>query len=329
MRQSKLLWCMVCLVSLAWLPNWLHAAETYPDHPISLIVPFATGSDADVIARTLAERIILHLDNHPIIVTYRPGASGSTAALAVREAPADGYTLLLGRSSTQAIAPAINPEMGYMSNDFTFLGVTQISPMICAVRKDSPYKTARELLNDMRQKPGSLKYGSSGTGTALNIATQYMLYLSGLKSDAATHVSYSDAPTVTKALLNGEVQFACNLTFSMLPHLKSGALRGLFTTSAARMDQLPNLQNAREIGLKDMENIIGWSAILGPANLPAPVVSRWQKALEQLANDPVWLRNIANLGDISVLKTPKNSNKFIQEQVKLYKDLVTMLKLRQ
>ncbi len=329
MQQSKLLWYSVCLWSLTWLPNGLRAAETYPSRPISLIVPFATGSDADTVARNLAERITLYLNKQPITITARPGESGGTAALAVREAPADGYTLLLGRSSSQAITPAMNPKMDYMANDFTFLGVVQISPVICAVRADSPYKTVRELLSGIRQKPSTLKYGSSGHSTALNIATQYMLYLSGLKSDAATAVTYSDAPSVTKALLNGEVQFACNLANTMLPHIKSGSLRGLFTTSAARMDQLPTLQNAREIGLRDMENIIGWSAILGPANLPAPVISRWQKALEQLANDPVWLASITRIGEVSVIKTQKNSKQFIQDQVKFYKDLVIMLKLRQ
>lgn len=330
--QKKVLlrWFILCLFSaLSGALSAANTAKPYPVRPITLVLPFTASSDTATIARNLAEYITPYFDSQALTITPRPGASGSTAALFVRNAPPDGYTLLLGRASTQAVAPAIDPQLAYRSKDFTLLGMIQMSPVLCAVRSDSPYKTARELLAGIRKQPGSFKYSDSGPGTLLNIASKYMLFLSGLKTDAAIALHFGDGPKANQALLDGQVQFVCNLSTSLIPHLKSGALRGLFTTSSARMDQLPKLQNAREIGLRDMEGIIGWAAILGPANLPKPVVTRWQKALDQLANDPGWLAGIARLGEVPLIKTQKNSNQFIQEQTTFYEKLSIILTLRE
>ena len=335
MRQILLLRFIACFFAFTWLglsdvqSATPAATETYPNRPVTLVLPFGIDSDVATLSRNLIKWLSPHLDNQPLNMDPRPGESGSRAALFVHQAPPDGYTLLIGRSSTQVIAPLMNPQIGYRSNDFTFLGMIQMSPVICVTRGDSPYKTARELLAAIRKQPQKFKYGTSGPSTTLNIAAQYMLYLAGLKPDDAVGVVFKDGPTTNQALIDGKVDFLSNVSTSLTAHLKSGALRGLFTTSTARMAQLPELQNAREIGLRDMENITAWTAILGPPNLPEKVVKRWQKALNQLATDPGWLAGIANLGEISLIKTQKNSDKFIQQQVKFYESLIFILKLQQ
>jgi tripartite-type tricarboxylate transporter receptor subunit TctC len=314
----------VLILFLLCLPGLLGAAS-YPDRPVTLIVPFAEGSDTDLFAQNFTRHMSKYLGRARFQLTYMPGESGSLAAQHLLRQPGDGYTLMLGRIASQVIAPAMQPSLPYRWNSFSTLSIPEILPLICAVRTDSPYRTARDLISALRQKPGQLKFGVSGKGTILNFAVQYMLHVSGLPPSAALPVDLQSAPQVTQALIDGRIDFACNNALSLLQPIQSGRLRGLFTTAPGRLSDLPQLPNAREAGLRDMSQLIGWNAIVAPAGLPADVLARWQAALTQLAQDPAWQAGSQRLGGLPAIDSIRDPQFFLRGQSRLYEQLVANL----
>lgn len=305
------------------------AANAYPSRTVTLVVPFAVGSDTDKFAQNLARHVGKYLNQSTIKLDYRPGVSGTLAARFMQSVPADGYTLMIGRVGTQVLAPALDSKLGYRWDSFTNLGILEIVPLICAVKSNSPYLNARDLLAAIRAKPGSVKYSTSGNQTILNFTAQYLLFLSGIKPDAAVGVHLTSGATATEALLDGRVQFVCNNANTLIPHIKSGALRGLFTTIPGRLSTLPQLVNSREAGLRDMSQLVGWTALIGPPNLPTEVITRWKDALWKLASDPGWIAGEAELGAQPAIRLNPDPERFIQDQVRLYDQLITNLGIRQ
>jgi len=316
------------LALLALSPTSLLAAEpepgsSYPNRPITLIEPYALRADYGKILSASAPKF---LNNQPILIEIRPGLSGAVGATLVNRARPDGYTLLLGRLASQIIQPSMHPETPYRWKDFTILGILEIDPMICAVRRDSPYKTARELLEGIRKQPGKLKYATLGVATNTHLGVQYMLHLAGLKPDAVTGVHFEAGDGAVKALMDGDVQFTC-VSGVLIPYIQSGALRGLFTTAPGRLTELPQLPNATEAGLRDMGRVVGWTALLGPPGLPAEVVARWKDALNNIARDPEWLAANARFGGLPAIRSTPDPEKFMREQFLLHDQLITTLEL--
>ena len=320
------------LAGLLWLVAWQTGAaaapEPYPERPITLISPFAANSDATLLGQTFSQFAIKYMDRAKIVVESRPGASGSTAAQAVRLAAPDGYTLLVGRVANHVIAPALDPKVPYRWQDFTFLGVLEINPLICVVRADSPWQNTHDLLATIRKNPGSLKYGATGNGTILHMVPQYMFKLSGLKQDAAQAQHFDAGPTATEALINGKIDFVCNNAGSLIDLIKAGKLRPLFTTAPGRLEALPQVQNAREAGLRDIGKLMGWTVLLGPRNLPPTVVARWKQTMTQIASDPQWRNGSIARGSIPALGSSNDTELFVREQAEFYEQLVRSLNLR-
>src|SRR6185295_13998359 len=157
---------LIALFALLGASGALHAQ--YPAKPITLVVPFTAASDADLAARNLADHAAKYLGNQPIVVVNQPGASGAIGTLAVRNAPADGYTLLLARIASQVILPATDRKTPYQWSDFTLLTVLEINPYVCAVKSDAPYASMKELVEDVRARPGQLNFATVGAGTLQN-----------------------------------------------------------------------------------------------------------------------------------------------------------------
>jgi tripartite-type tricarboxylate transporter receptor subunit TctC len=317
---------VIALVTLLAVSGALHGQ--YPSKPITLVVPFSAGSDADLAARNLAEHAVKYLNNQPIVVVNQPGASGAIGTMAVRNAPADGYTLLLARIASHVILPATDAKTPYQWNDFTLLSVLEVNPYVCAVKADAPYKSMKELVDDIAKRPGNLNFATVGAGTLQNFGPQYLFSLLGLPKDAAVGVPYKGSGELTTALLGGHVQFACSNLGTLLPHFRSGALRALMTTTRERLTELPEVPTARALGWPDMERLAAWSALASPPRLPKEVVERWTDALAKLARDPDWLGRNEKLGGISAIRSPAETEAFVREQYQLYERLALRLGLR-
>jgi tripartite-type tricarboxylate transporter receptor subunit TctC len=305
------------------------SAQGYPSKPISLVIPFGAGGDSDLSGRLLAQHAAKYLGNATFVPLNRVGASGSIGTMQVRNAPPDGYTLLVARIATHSIFPALESKSPYKWNEFTILSLLELNPYICAVRADSPIKTVQDLYAAIRKDPGKLNFSTAGPGTSQNMASQYMMSLAGLKPDAAVGIHYKSGGEVTTAVLGGQVQFACNNATTMVSQIRAGTLRGLFVTTAARLPEAPDLQTAREAGVPDMEKIVGWTAVMGPPGMPKEVVDKWASALASVARDPEWLAGIAKIGGIPAIRSPGETEKYLREQFELYDALITTLGIRQ
>ena len=305
------------------------AAQPYPSKPVTLVIPFGAGGDSDLSGRLLAQHVAKYLGNASFVPLNRVGASGSIGTMAVRTAPADGYTLLVARIATHAIYPALDSKVPYKWNEFSMLSLLELNPYICAVRSDSPVKSVQDLYAAVRKDPGKLNFSTAGPGTSQNMAAQYLLSLNGLKPDAAVGIHYKSGGEVTTAVLGGQVHFACNNATTMVSQIRAGALRGLFVTTPERLAEAPGVPTAREAGVPDMEKIVGWTALMGPPGMPKEVVERWSAALASLSKDAEWLAGIAKIGGIPAIRSPSDTERYVREQYELYDRLITTLGIRQ
>jgi tripartite-type tricarboxylate transporter receptor subunit TctC len=301
----------------------------YPSRPITLVVPFTAGSDADLSARNLAQHAPRYLHGQPIVVMNQPGASGAIGTAAVRHVTADGYTLLLSRIASQVILPATDSRTPYKWSDFTLLSLLEINPYVCAVKGNSPYGSMKDLVQALREQPGKLNFATVGAGTIQNFGPQYLFSLAGLPKDAAVGIPYKGSGELTTALIAGHVQFACSSLGALLAQIKSGALRALVTTTREPLKELPHVPTARSIGWPPMESLAAWSALAGPPGLPSEVVERWSEALAKLAHDEAWLAGNEKLGGIPAIRSPAETERFVREQYALYEKLAERLGLRQ
>lgn len=301
-------------------------AQTYPDRPVTIVAPFGAGGDADIAARNLAavsQRVL----GQSVIVTNRGGASGAIGSMAVRNAKPDGYTLLLARVGSQAVLPALQKSLDYQWNSFTFLGLLELNPVVCAVRADSPLKSMADLAEALRSRPGKLNYSTSGAGTILNFGPQLLFDVLGLGKDAAVQIAYKGGGDAALALLSGDADFSCGNLTSMIGNIKGGKLRALVTTTPERLKDLPDVPTAREAGFAQLETIVGWSALYGPPGMDREVVERWSKVLQAAARDPQWISATEKVGSSPRVLSPAETEKFVAEQYAVYDKLGRLLGL--
>lgn len=301
------------------------AAAAPPATPVKLFVPFSPGGEADGSARNFLRSAARFTGGEALEPLYLTAESGAAASRAVKAAAPDGHTLLLARVGSSTILPALSPQTAVPVSDFTVLGVLDQAPLICAVRSGSDIGSMRDLLAAIQAQPGKLRYSTAGSGTLQNLAVRYLLALNGLPDTAARPLHFSQGTLASQALVDGEVDFSCNNARSVIPLVQSGALRGLMTTAQGRLRQLPRLQNAAELGLRDLQQLQGWSALLGPAGMPAEVVARWRSVLAHVADDPAWQAGTEALGALPRIRAIPDPTQYVRQQAQFYERLVVML----
>jgi tripartite-type tricarboxylate transporter receptor subunit TctC len=311
---------LMCAGSIALSLSLPLHAQTYPSRPVTIVVPFVAGGDADQSARNLSV-VAQGALKQSIVILNKPGASGAIGSLAVKDAAPDGYTLLLARVGSQVLLPALQRDLAYKWNDFTFIGLLELNPVVCVVHPDSPYKTFADLTRAIRESPGKLNYSSSGPGTILHLAPQLVLQTMGLGTDAAVNVSYKGGSEAVLAVLTREVDFSCGNLTSELGQIAAGRLRPLVTTTPERVKDIPNVPTAREAGFPQLEAIVGWSALYGPPKLDRNVLQRWVEVLRQAASDRAWLDGNARYGGIPRVLSPGETEKFAGESFATYSKL--------
>jgi len=313
---------LAALISVVLTGAAAHAAST-----VRVFVPFMAGGEADGSARNFIQSAT-RIGGLGFEIIHLTAESGAAAGRAVKQAAPDGQTLLLARVGSVAILPALSPHTAPPVGDFTVLALLDQAPLICAVRTGTPIQSMRELLAAIAATPGKLRYSTAGAGTLQNLAVRYLLALNGLPADAAKPLHFGQGSLATQALVNGEVDFSCNNARSIVPAVQSGALRGLMTTAQGRLKALPRLQNAAELGLRDMQQLQGWSALLGPAGMPAEAIERWRSLLDKVAADPEWQAGTEALGASARIQAIKDPGLYLRQQGQFYERLVTTLEAR-
>jgi len=303
------------------------SAQGYPSKPITLIAPYTAGGDSDFSGRNLAS-VATKLMNQPLIVQNIVGASGTIGSLKVRNSTPDGYTLLISRVGSQAIVPALDSKTPYKWNDFTFISLLDLNPMVCVVKSDSPYKNMKDLLGALRSDPGKLNYATAGPGTSQHLSVEILLNAANLPSSAAAMIPYKSAGESSAALLGNQVDFVCNTMTTLAGQIKGGSMRGLMVSTPDRLKDFPDIPSSRELGLNQFEQATGWSGLFGPPGLPQDVVDKWAEVLKKVAQDPAWENANKTAGAIPAIRSPAETDQFVKQQVLLYEKLGTNLGLR-
>ena len=321
-RTASHLLTVAALVAAASLTAPALAQSSYPDKAITVISPYSPGGDADIAARNFAAAAQKVL-GQPVVVVNRTGASGVIGSAMVVSAPPDGYTLLLARTGSQAILPAIQPtSTKYKWDDYTFIGMLELNPYGCAVNGKSSYRTMDDLVKAIRSRGTSLNFGTAGLMTTNDMGPRQLFKLLKLTpAQTPTMIPYKGTGEAVLSLVAGETDFSCGSIGPFLPHIKSGALRAVMITNAERMAELPDVATARELGYGEMEKIVGWSAVFGPAKLPADVQAKLAAALQTIAKDPAWLAGTAQTGSLPYVKSPEETKAFAKTQYELYRSL--------
>lgn len=302
-------------------------AQSYPSKPITIVVPFVAGGDADQSARNLAT-VAQNVLKQSIVIVNKAGASGAIGSQFVKDAAPDGYTLLMARVGSQAVLPAMKSDLNYKWNDFTFIGLLELNPVVCVVHPDSPYKTFEDLTKAISSQPGKLNYSSSGPGTILNFGPQLILQTLKLKPDAAINISYKGGSEAVVAVLAKEVDFSCSNLTSALSQINSGKLRALVVTTPERVKEIPTVPTAKEVGMPQLEAIVGWSALYGPPKLSQDVVSRWTEVLAVAEKDANWQAGNVRYGGIPRILSPIDTEKFAASQYVSYSKLSAQLGIK-
>jgi tripartite-type tricarboxylate transporter receptor subunit TctC len=296
------------------------AAAQYPARPVTLIAPYSVGGNSDLAARAFAAVAPKYL-GQPVVVVNRTGAGGTVGSQAVLDSPPDGYTLLLARVGSQAVAPALDPATPYKWDAFTMLSLLEVEPYICVVSGKSPHKSFRDLLAAIKAQPGKLSYASTGNTDASVVFPVKAFLNLGLSADAALKVPYKGAGDTVGAVLGGHVDFACNGMNPYVGPMKSGDLRGLVVSTRTRVPESPDTPTAEEVGMPDLEVVSGWSALYGPPALPKDVVARWANVLSQIKSDPEWLALVKKRGAVPSIMTPEETKSYVEAQYNAYRAL--------
>lgn len=268
---------IVLAAALGLLTGATYAQDTYPAKPITLLVGFAPSGGTDIIARQLGQKLG-ELLKQPVVIENRAGASGTIAAAAVARAKPDGYTLLLGHVSSNAMVPAITPKLPYDPNkDFTPIVLIGTVPQVIVVPASSPAKSLADFIAMSKAKKGAVNYASSGVGTQQHFAAELFQAATGT---TMTHVPYKGSGAALTDLLSGLVDVNFDTVPTVLQYIRSGRLRALAVTTPTRVASLPDVPTAAEAGVPGF-SISAWYMLMGPPNLPDNI----RDALNQSVND--------------------------------------------
>jgi tripartite-type tricarboxylate transporter receptor subunit TctC len=274
---------LVALLALTGAPAAL-AQDVYPSRPISLVVPFPPGGVADLTARPVATALEKML-KQPVGVVNKTGAAGAVGMQFVATSKPDGYTLLLALSSISIIPEAdkiFGRPPAFTVDQFAPVALISADPTILVVRAESPWKTAKEFIEDARKRPGQISYSSSGIYGTLHMAIELLSSAAGIK---LRHVPYAGAGPALTALLGGHVDALASGPAVVLPQIKAGKLRALAGWGDKRVAALPEVPTFKELGYPEAEFYI-WAGFFAPKGTPEPVLARLREATRVAVADP-------------------------------------------
>lgn len=308
------------------LASFAALAADYPERPITLVVPYGPGGAADLSARMIAGAAPTHL-GQPILAVNRTGAAGVVGSNFVVNSTPDGYTLLSARVGSQMGVPAMNKTIPYKWDDFTMLGLIEINPFVLTVSSDSGIKTFADF--EAKIKAGEeMSYSSAGVGTLLHIATAVMANAMNADFEKLTHIPYKGGGKARAAVVAGQVDFSWQNLSAVIGAIEANQLVPLAVTMPERVKTIADVPTVSEVGYKDLEMIIGWSAIYGPKDMPEPIVAKWVDTLQKLKSDKAWNRMTKSLGNIVDIRSPADTRALVEAQYKIFDSTLEKLGLR-
>ena len=297
-----------------------HAADTYPQKPITLIVPWAAGGSTDILARVLSEHLTRSL-GQPVIVDNKPGASGNIGSAMVARAKPDGYTLLVGSMSTHAMNPALMANMPFRGvEDFTPLGLLAYVTNTMVVNPSVPAQNLKELIAYAKANPGKLAYASAGPGSTNHLSAVLFERMAGVQM---LHVPYKGGAPAVVDTVAGQTQVLFSAGTQTLPHVKAGKLRLLAVTEAKRSPLLPNTPTVAET-VPGYELAV-WYGAFGPKGMPADLVTRLNREINTVMSLPEVKKQMNAIGVETATSTPQQFGTILRNDADRYGKLIREL----
>lgn len=285
-------------------------AQSWPTKPVRIVVPFTAGSATDILARTFGQKLSESW-GQPVVIDNRPGAGGSIGAGIVAKSPPDGYTLLV-HSAAYAVNPSMYPDLPYDTRkEFVEIAPLGGQPNVLVVAPASGIKSVKELVALAKEKPGTLNYGSAGTGSGTHINAEKFKLATGID---AVHVPYKGTPEALTDTMAGRVTYFFSPISAALPQIKEGKLVALAVSSAQRASSLKDVPTVVEAGVPGFDYNL-WVGLFGPAGLPADLVERINKDVQRALASPEIKERFANLGAEALPMTPAEFKKFASDEM--------------
>jgi tripartite-type tricarboxylate transporter receptor subunit TctC len=301
-------------------------ASDYPSRPITIVVPYGPGGASDLSARLVAGSAPAYL-NQPVLAVNKTGAAGVVGSNFVKNAKADGYTLLSARVGSQMGVPAMNKTIPYKWDDFTILGLIEVNPFVLVVSPQSGLKSFADF--ERKIKNGEeMSYSSAGVGTLLHTGVAVMADAMNADFEKLIHVPFKGGGKAAAAVVSGQVDFSFQNLSAVSGKIEAGQLIPLVVTTPERQKIIENVPTAREVGYQNIEMVIGWSAIYGPPGLPDAVVTKWTDTLQKLKGDRGWNKMTKSLGNIVDIRSPADTKAYVEAQYKAYDKALKKMGLR-
>ena len=304
-------------VAAALFATMTVSAQTWPQKPVTIVVPFPAGGTTDVLARALSTKLSAAI-GQPVVVDNKPGAGATLGAALVAKASDGGHTLLMG-AVHHTVATSVYKGLTYnFEKDLVPITTVAVVPNVLVVNATSPYKSVKDLIAAAKSKPEGLSYGSNGSGTAQHmIGTQFQIE-TGTK---LLHVPYKGSAPLTTDLLGGQITMSFDTVTPVLPFIKEGKLRPLAVTTATRSAALPDVPTLQEAGVPKLA-IGTWFGLLAPTSAPKPVVARLSAEVVKIINSPDFRKQMAEIGAEPVGNTQEAMAKQIREETEKFAILV-------
>jgi len=313
---------LIGAIAMASLPALGWAQSNYPSRPIRLVVPFSVGGSTDLVARQIAQALSLRV-GQPVVVENKPGAGSTIGANYVAQAPADGYTLLLGTISSHATAVSLYPKLPYdpLTNFAPITEITAIPNVIVVSLTNArlaQVRTVADLVELAKALPGKLTYGSSGSGSSNHLATESFLSAAGV---SLTHVPYKGSGPALADVTAGHIDLMFDVVLTSLPQIKAGRLRALGITSLQRSPLLPEVPTVAEQGFPGFE-VLGWYGLFAPAGTPTNVLQRLSQEFTAILREEKMRQLLESQGGLAIASTPTEFAAHIRKEITRWKHVV-------
>jgi len=299
------------------------AADSYPSKPITIILPYATGGTADMLARYAADALQSEL-GQPAIVEARPGAGGVLGTEHVARAEPDGYTLVLTASGTMAVNPYVYKLRYKPLEDFKQVTVLVDLPFVVVTNNQFPAKNLREFIDYGRQHPGAITFGNAGMGTQQHLTQLMFARAAGIEVNVVPYKGSSPAMT---DLLGGHINAVLDNTGVQTPFIQAGKVRALFVTNPRRVAALPDVPTAPEAGLPGF-SAVAWFGLAAPHGTPDAVVEKVQQTIARAFAKPEMQRRLQDLGMIPKASTPAETTARVKADLQTFGKIAKEIDLK-
>ena len=306
------------------LGTTISQAQTYPNKPVRVVVPFPAGGIVDILTRAVTEKVATNW-GVPIIVEAKPGAGALIGTEAVANAPADGYTFLVATITT-AVGPLINPQFKYdLRKDFAAVALFATAPNMIVVPPSLPVSNMAELVDLARKSPGKLNYAHTGVGSTNHLPVEFLKFSRQL---FIVPITYRGQPQAITDVLAGQIQLFAGAPALLAPHVKAGKLKAIAVTSSKRLEDTPQVPTLLESGHGDVQGGSGWFGIVAPAGTPPAIVKRFNEEINAALKAPEVIERLRKAYAFPETGNPEDFTKFLNEEGTRWSKLVKEANLK-